>query len=323
MIELITNVETSIVSKQFKSFRLSLYEFMCAVVPLSILNALLGYSQDEFSLALQKQITEQMQAKFIRKNCFYHYLTRSRRKSDANTNEDADQVLTHDIEEFSKIISNLFATVVKPSVDIVIYSKKLQQEMGVSTPLVMILYFIVSGSFLSEFREMTGLFATGEQELEGAHRADLKRLMTYAEEVASLNGSEKELKTIKTSLDKLLSYCRCKYQYKAAVAVLDGVFAKYSATIMGWILLSRQFFVSTDDSNSNGENFQTRNKKYFSLLRMVMNLSSAASTLVLAGQHFLFCYSHSPSPSLPFSLTLITHAFARSQVNSLSLSLSH
>lgn len=53
--------------------------------------------------------------------------------------------MTSDIEKFSTAISNLYTTVSKPLLDVILLTHKLIQITGWQGPAMMYAYFIVSG----------------------------------------------------------------------------------------------------------------------------------------------------------------------------------
>lgn len=65
-----------------------------------------------------------------------------------NRIQNADQLLTQDIDRFSETLSHLYSDIAKPLVDIVLFAYKLGQAIGVDAPIFMVGYFFASGMFL-------------------------------------------------------------------------------------------------------------------------------------------------------------------------------
>ena len=56
-----------------------------------------------------------------------------------------DQRLTEDIEKWASCCSNLYSNISKPLLDIFLFSKKLAELVGIEGPLVIILWYFLSG----------------------------------------------------------------------------------------------------------------------------------------------------------------------------------
>ena len=72
-----------------------------------------------------------------------------------------DQRFTQDVEKWAASLSVLFTSLTKPTVDIILVSKKLAELVGVEGPLLMIAWYIFSGILIKyispPFGELTEL----------------------------------------------------------------------------------------------------------------------------------------------------------------------
>ena len=165
-----------------------------------------------------------------------------------------DQVLTHDIEEFTEGVAKLFSHVLKPSVDVFIFSRKLWAAFGKEAPLGMGAYMVVSAAILSQLRAPQGAYASGEQEIEGHYRQSVARLNAYAEQVASLGGGKREYREISSRLSNLVQYVRDFAQFRASMNVIDGVATKYMLSYLGWLIIAPAFLDVDRDQTGPGRN---------------------------------------------------------------------
>ena len=81
---------------------------------------------------------------------------------------------------------------IKPTLDILLFSKRLSAIMGWTGPLVVIAWYLFSGFFLKFLSSPFGKLIAGEQRLEGEYRASQTALVQHAEEIAFFRGNEWE-----------------------------------------------------------------------------------------------------------------------------------
>lgn len=212
-----------------------------------------------------------------------------------------DQVLTHDVEEFTSAVARLFSNVLKPTVDVAIFSRRLWTTFGKEAPVGMGVYMVISGVLLNGLRAPQGSYASGEQEIEGHYRQSIARLNTHAEQVASLRGGNKEYQEISSRLADLVDYVRNFAQFRALMGVVDNVTTKYMLSFLGWQLIAPQFL--GEDTNNSLPSYGSGNTKgrgraalevhtydrYHIVSRMMTNLSGAIGSLVLSGRDVVRC----------------------------------
>jgi ABC-type uncharacterized transport system fused permease/ATPase subunit len=212
-----------------------------------------------------------------------------------------DQVLTHDVEEFTHSVAKLFSNVLKPTVDVAIFSRRLWMTFGKEAPLGMGVYMVVSGLLLNGLRAPQGVYASGEQEIEGHYRQSIARLNTHAEQVASLRGGNKEYQEISSRLADLVDYVRNFAQFRALMGVIDNVTTKYMLSFLGWQLIAPQFLSDDSKDASTLTHIRGRSRgteralevhtydRYHIVSRMMTNLSGAIGSLVLSGRDVVRC----------------------------------
>jgi ABC-type uncharacterized transport system fused permease/ATPase subunit len=206
--------------------------------------------------------------------------------TDVSSKRAWDQVLTHDVEEFTFSVAKLFSNVLKPSVDVALFSSRLWNVLGREAPVGMGAYMVVSGLLLNGLRAPQGAFSSGEQEIEGHYRQSISRLNTHAEQVASLRGGNKEYQEISSRFSDLVDYVRNFAQFRAAMSVIDGVTTKYMLSYLGWLLIAPPFLGGSDNGDENEIGTYDR---YHTVSRMMTNLSSAIGSLVLSGRDVVRC----------------------------------
>lgn len=289
MVHLTSAVENAIVSRNPEQFRQALANFLKFMVPVSALNAILNYSINELALCLREKLSNRLLAKYTANNSFYRIglLNRS-----AN-GQMFDQVLTHDLEEFTDAITGLFSHTLKPCVDVVIFAERLWSTFGREAPLSLGAYMVISGIVLNVMRSPVGQFAAGEQQMEGIYRNAVARLVEHAEQIASFGGGSRELASIKSYLQALVSYVRSFAQFRGGMSVIDGVASKYFLTYLGWIVVSRPFLDQGPTSRIHNKTSEEMYWHFHTVSKMMMNLSGAIGSLLLSGRDLVRCLGYS------------------------------
>lgn len=73
-------------------------------------------------------------------------------------------------------------------------------------------------------------------------------------------------------------------QFRFGMGVLDNVVAKYWATVVGYLAVSRPFLDLTHPRHANSTHSEIM-EDYYKSGRMLVNMSSAVGRLVLAGMY--------------------------------------
>jgi len=192
-----------------------------------------------------------------------------------------------DIDKLCSSIVSVFQQVLKPSVDACVYLVKLTQTIGLQGPGTMLAYLMASGVFLTWLRRPTTRFTSVEQSMEGEYRFVHSRLLAHAEEVAFYGGGAIERAGLQRSFEALMGHVRKGQQFRYAAGVVDSLVAKYAATLVGLLIISRPFLSKTNTDGSapaEGRLSKVDMERYYASARMLLNLSSAMGRLILAGR---------------------------------------
>jgi ATP-binding cassette, subfamily D (ALD), member 3 len=201
--------------------------------------------------------------------------------------QNADQLLTQDIEKFSENLAHLYSDTAKPIVDVFLFAYKLGQAIGLDAPVYMMSYFVCSGFFLRAISPPFGRYISEEQKLEGEFRYAHSRIITHSEEIAFYRGEAREKEVVNSAFDRIVQHVRKVYKWRFLNGIIDSVCVKYYATMLAYFILSRPVFgaaseggaasMATTDPTLIMEAY-SRNSGY------LVNLSQAVGRLLLAGR---------------------------------------
>lgn len=155
MISVIVSVESAIVRGERGAFWRHMGRFVRLVVPVACINSLLKYTTVEVSLHFRQRLTAYLQGKYLHHFTFYavtagcHVDHRTR---------GIDQLITQDVERFCDSATDLLQNALKPLLDVVIYSRRLQLSAGWWVPAAMATYLLGTGAALTRARKPTGQY---------------------------------------------------------------------------------------------------------------------------------------------------------------------
>lgn len=98
--------------------------------PMSITNNCLKMNIAALSLAIRSRLTKYAHEQYFKGITFYKV------SNIDNRINNADQLLTQDIDKFSDTMSRLYSDTLKPIVDILLFAMKLSQAMYVNCVIV-------------------------------------------------------------------------------------------------------------------------------------------------------------------------------------------
>ncbi|EDV26699.1 uncharacterized protein TRIADDRAFT_54985 [Trichoplax adhaerens] len=195
----------------------------------------------------------------------------------------ADQLLTQDVERFCESVTELYSNISKPLLDIIIYARELAAAIGAQGPGYMLVYLAISGLVLTRLRRPISRMTVTEQKLEGEYRFVNSRLITNSEEIAFYGGNEREKITILATFHKLMKHLRNLLQFRYTLGLFDNIIAKYMATVVGYLVVSRPFLNLTNDRFVGFSHNQLL-EEYYRSGRMLVRMAEAIGRLVLAGR---------------------------------------
>lgn len=269
-----TIIERAIISRNFALFRSTLQAFVFTMPMLSLVNNVLKYGLSELRLRFRSRLHQALYKEYLNGITYY------RMSNLDNRIANPDQLLTQDVEKFCGCLTDLYSNLSKPLLDIILYVRWLSLAIGQEAPGAMLLYLLFAGIILTRMRRPVGRMTMQEQKLEGELRYVNSRLITNSEEIAFYQGNERERITLDNSFQRLVSHLRDFLEYRFTLGIVDDMVAKYLATVVGYILISRPFMGTKEMSVDHN----VRLEEYYKSGRMLVKLAEAVGRVVLAGR---------------------------------------
>jgi len=267
----------NLVARKWKEMGQGVLKFALVSVPASFVNSSLKYETDMLALRFRKRLSEYVHKEYLEGVNFY----KASHLGGTDKIDNADQRVTSDIEQFCNSMSNLYTTLFKPVLDLVLFTRKLVVVMGWGSPLLMFGYFIVSGFLKKLIMPPFGRLTAKQSELEGNYRTVHQRLIANAEEIAFYDGSRKERQIINLSFGDIYNHTSYVSYLKCLVGIFDGFLVKYCASIVGYGCMVLPIYFGI--RGSSGKDSTELTKDYIRNTQLMVALSQAIGQLVLLG----------------------------------------
>ncbi|VDO61585.1 unnamed protein product [Haemonchus placei] len=277
MIITATGIEASIISRDRLLFLIKVIQYGMAMPAISVTNAILKFGISEIKLRFRERLTKHLYSQYLKGFTFYKMSNLD------NRIQNADQLLTQDVDKFCEGLVELYSNLTKPIVDVLLYVSRIGGALGWSAPVILFSYLLGSGVFLTYLRRPIGRLTVQEQALEGEFRFVNSRLIMNSEEIAFYQGNDRERTTLLGSFSNLVNHLRKVILFRFSIGFVDNIVAKYAATVIGWYAVGRPFF---DHKNEfiNGLGRNQLIQEYYNSGRMMLKLAEALGRLALAGR---------------------------------------
>ncbi|XP_053549108.1 ATP-binding cassette sub-family D member 3 [Bombina bombina] len=277
MIQNGTSIESGIISRNKSLFMKHFLQYIYAIPLISLVNNFLKFGLNELKLCFRERLTKYLYDEYLKSFTYYKMGNLDNRIANA------DQLLTQDVEKFCNSVVDLYSNLSKPFLDIVLYIFKLTSAIGAQGPASMMGYLLISGLFLTRLRRPIGKMTVAEQRYEGEYRYVNSRLITNSEEIAFYNGNKREKLTIYSAFSKLVEHLHNFILFRFSMGFVDSIIAKYLATVVGYLVVSRPFLTVNHPRHLNSTHAELL-EDYYQSGRMLLRMSQALGRIVLAGR---------------------------------------
>lgn len=277
MIQNGTMIESAIIGRSTKDFKIFLFSFIKFMPVIALVNNFLKLGLNELKLRFRERLTKNLYDQYLQGYTYYKMGNLDNRIANA------DQLLTQDVEKFCNSVVDLYSNLSKPLLDIGLYIFKLASAIGAQGPAIMMTYLLISGLFLTRLRRPIGKMTVIEQRYEGEYRYVNSRLITNSEEIAFYNGNLREKQTIHSTFKKLVDHLHNFIFFRFSMGFVDSIIAKYIATVVGYLVVSRPFLNLSDQRHLHSTHSELL-EDYYQSGRMLLRMSQALGRIVLAGR---------------------------------------
>lgn len=247
-------------------------------LPGGFLNSFINYLQNNMSLKLRKSLNRKFNMKFMTGNTSYQMLHVDDRI------QNPDQIVTVDLEKFCNLIFEVYGQISKPLLDIILFSRKLSQTIGMKAPLIMACWYLAAGYVIKTITPNFGKLMAEIMNEEGNFRAGHQRILNHNEEIAFLRGTMAEQTYLDQKLTNLLRILKKDANFRFWMGIVDSILIKYGAFTIGTSLLAIPVFGSNSHSymNETQGNPSKIMKNYESNSGLLVNFAKAIGNISIS-----------------------------------------
>lgn len=226
----------AIVERKFYTFITRIGWLASIAIPASTVNSMLKYLGNKLAMGYRERLVTHFHERYLSPMIYYKVLNLDSRISNP------DQALTETIDKWGKSLSELYSNVTKPLLDIILFSMKLSELVGVQGPGAVIVYYFISGVLIRFISPKFGQLTAKAQKLEGEFRYCHNRLIMHSEEIAFYGGHNRERSIINQKFTAIRDHMNMLFLKHFYMGIFDGFLVKYGSVMLGYAVLGLPVF---------------------------------------------------------------------------------
>ncbi|CEM12692.1 unnamed protein product [Vitrella brassicaformis CCMP3155] len=268
----------AIVQRNLRLFIRRIGTLAAYAVPASFINSYIDYLGKDVALCFRERMSEHFCSRYLDKMVFYRLSHLDVRLPNA------EQRLTGDIERWSLALSSLVSNVLKPLLDIVLFTRKLSELVGIQGPIAAMGWYVLSGLAIRAVSPPFGKYTAQEQRLEGEYRAVHADIVNNAEQIAFYRGNVFEQHRVKSAFERVVAHLQHLQVRRLYMGCFDSLLVKYGAVLVGYTVVglpvfgpNRQAYLDSVQSDPT-----QITQDYVRNSSLLINLAKAIGKLVVA-----------------------------------------
>ncbi|KAL1678124.1 ABC transporter transmembrane region 2-domain-containing protein [Schizophyllum commune] len=274
-----------------KGFLKGLGLWFLLAVPSTYTNTMLRHLQSKLSMRLRTNLTRYLHDLYLSSYPNLRYYR--------SGIEGVDQYITSDVEAWADSLAGLYGNILKPSLDLVLFTGQLSKSLGLRGTLLLFGNYYATVSILRAVTPAFGRLAAIESRLEGEYRAGMGRVGREAEEIAFYNGGAREKTILMNAYMRLIKHVNSIFKIRIAYEFTEDFVIKYLWSAAGYVLIAvpllftrtkRSLGIQTGDKDiprRPDHGVADRTETYISNRRLLLSLADAGGRLMYAYKDLL------------------------------------
>ena len=151
--------------------------------------------------------------------------------------ENIDQRCTSDVGALSTNLATLYGNILKPVLEVVLYTRQLAKMLGGRQLVFFFVYFFATARWIQFAMPHFGKLTAEQQRLEGNFRTHHMRLLNHSEEIAFYGGADRERQMADLSYREIKKVNNKVFMLRLIVSVLDQYAVKYGGSMMAFVMM--------------------------------------------------------------------------------------
>ncbi|KAG6907744.1 hypothetical protein DXG01_007544 [Tephrocybe rancida] len=279
-----------LVSANGKGFLKGLGLWFLLALPSTYTNSLIRHLQSKLSLSLRTRLTRYTHDLYLSSAPELRFYRSGL--------EGVDQYITADIEAWSESLSGLYGNILKPSLDLILFTSQLSRSLGLRGTILLFGNYYATVAILRAVTPAFGRLAAVEAKLEGEYRAGMGRVGREAEEIAFYDGGIRERDILTRAYMRLIKHVNSIYKIRIAYEWTEDYVIKYLWSAAGYGLIAvpllytrtkRSLGIETGGPKVDkpDDAIAGRTESYVSNRRLLLSLADAGGRLMYAYKDLL------------------------------------
>ncbi|TRM67607.1 ABC transporter transmembrane region 2-domain-containing protein [Schizophyllum amplum] len=265
-----------------KGFLKGLGLWFLLAVPSTYTNSMLRHLQSKLSMRLRTNLTRYLHDLYLSSSPNLRYYRSGL--------EGVDQYLTSDVESWADSLAGLYGNVLKPSLDLVLFTGQLAKSLGLRGTLLLFGNYYATVTILRAVTPAFGRLAAIESRLEGEYRAGMGRVGREAEEIAFYNGGAREKTILMNAYLRLIKHVNSIFKIRIAYEFTEDFVIKYLWSAAGYVLIAVPLLFTRTKrvlGQKRDHGVADRTETYISNRRLLLSLADAGGRLMYAYKDLL------------------------------------
>lgn len=266
-----------IISGQPRKFVIDMACWFFIAFPASYTNSAIKYIQRKLSLNFRSRLTRYIHDMYLDKRLVF-YKTAFDNEATSSIIANIDNSITNDVQKFCDAITNVFANVAKPVIDLVFFSIYLRDSLGSFGVIGIFLNYFLTGYVLRKYSPPLGKLVSLRSSSEGDYYNYHLNMINNSEEIAFYQGTSVERSKVNTLYDKLMDQMLLVDRSKVEYNIIEDYILKYTWSAWGYVFASIPIVLRTWASEETSESANM--KDFIMNKRLMLSLADAGTRLM-------------------------------------------
>ena len=271
-------IVASLVRGERRSFFRNVLMWMGIAVPAVFTNSMISYLSSSMALAFRVRLTDHIQHRYLENLTFYKLTNLDDRV------KNADQLVTVDVQLFSRALATLYGNIALPLLDVFLYNAQLMRTVGAEMMIGTTIIIRLTTILLQKLTPPFGQYAATEQQLEGEYRFSHARLIENSEEVGFYRGQELEKHLIDRCYFSLIKHINRVFHIRIGHGMMEEGVVKWLWGAIGLIICSAPVFFRIPGMSmgggGGGGDMGSRTKLFVTNRRLLLSSSDAMGRIM-------------------------------------------
>ncbi|AET38142.1 ATP-binding cassette long-chain fatty acid transporter PXA1 Ecym_2410 [Eremothecium cymbalariae DBVPG len=245
--------------------------------PASYTNSAIKFIQRRLSLSFRTNLTRYIHDMYLDHRLVFYKLMYDH---DAHKNviANVDNSIANDINKFCDAVTNLFANMAKPVIDLVFFSFYLRDNLGTLGVAGIFMNYFLTGYILKQYTPPLGKLVSKRSSAEGNYYNYHLNMINNNEEIAFYQGTAVEKVKVDNIYEKLMAQMLQVDRAKVFYNVIEDYILKYTWSALGYAFASIPIVLTALATGKNNEEYNMR--EFIVNKRLMLSLADAGSRLM-------------------------------------------